>query len=405
MSEPAPGREASPFSTRTALLLAGIGFFAFCAVMALVAFSSDLRPKNGAGSHPYSTAATGYGGLVKLLEVTGRTVRVSRIERAITDRDMSLIILTPPGYGWGDIEAHEIQEPALVVLPKWFGMADPVKPSWQRHTERAGTFIAEGALEAFDAEASITTRRQTPDLDTPFGAFSLKVDGALHLIDGVELETVIDGGNGALLAKMPYQDIYILSDPDLVNTFGLAELENAKFAAALTDWLMAYGEETIIFDATQHGFVRSENILKTALSPPFIGAALTALAAALLLGWSASLRFGAPEREDRAIALGKQALADNSAGLITMARREARLAPGYLALTRRATAKDVGAPKTLGDADLAGLFDRMSKSRKNAPTWSDVATPLKTNANSRDDLVNKARALWTWRKETTHGRE
>ena len=79
----------------------------------------------------------------------------------------------------------------------------------------------------------------------------------------------------------------------------------------------------ILIDAARHGFERSENLLKMMFSVPYIGVTIVALAAALLLGWAAAIRFGPPMREERAIALGKQALADNSAGLVAMARREA----------------------------------------------------------------------------------
>jgi hypothetical protein len=93
--------------------------------------------------------------------------------------------------------------------------------------------------------------------------------------------------------------------------------------------MMRYSDdEPIIFDATLHGFTRSENLLQMMFDIPFLGVTLVALAAALLLGWAASIRFGPPARETRAIALGKQALADNSAGLVSMARRETRMAPG-----------------------------------------------------------------------------
>ena len=42
------------------------------------------------------------------------------------------------------------------------------------------------------------------------------------------------------------------------------------------------------------------------------------------------------------MAFGKRALADNSAGLIRLARREPRMAPRYLDLTRAAVARALG---------------------------------------------------------------
>lgn len=395
---------SAPFSARTVALMVGIGVFAFCAVMTLVAFSDDLRPKNHAGSHPYSTAATGYGGFVDLLERMGETVRVSRVERMIDNRDQGLMVLMLSGYGMGELDIDEVQSPALIILPKWHGAPDRTKPEWQRETYLSDIQYAERALNIIDEKADIQRVSAPKRVQTPFGVQIPKVENDLQVIQSDWLEPVVSASGGALVAKTPYDDIYILSDPDLVNTFGLAEYENARFAASLVDWLKFGLETPIIFDATLHGFVRSENILQTALSPPFLGATLAALAAAGLLGWSASLRFGAPEREDRAIALGKQALADNSAGLISMAQRETRLAPDYLALTQRAAAADVGAPKTLSEKDLAALFDRMTPDAPEKSRWGALAAALKSPAASRDDLATKAQALWSWRKENVHGR-
>ncbi|MEO1101087.1 MAG: DUF4350 domain-containing protein [Pseudomonadota bacterium] len=403
MSEPTKD-SSGPFSARTVFMMLGISIFAFCAVMTLVAFSDDLRPKNRAGSHPYSTAATGYGGLVDLLERTGQTVRVSRVERTIGNRDQGVLIITLQGFGMGELEPDDIQGPALVVLPKWYGSPDRTKPEWQRETSLTDTNYSAGALKIFDEDGEVRRITAPAQLQTPFGIQSPKLDDDLQVIRSKSLEPIIQTAGGAVLSRMQNNDIYILSDPDLVNTFGLAEIDNARFAVDLVNWMKFGYDQAIIFDATLHGFVRSENILQTALSPPFLGATLAALAAALLLGWSASLRFGAPEREDRAIALGKQALADNSAGLISMARRENKLAPGYLDLTRRAVTADIGAPKTLTEEELYALFDRITADATDTKSWGNLAASLKTPAASRDDLVSKAQAIWAWRKEHVHGR-
>jgi hypothetical protein len=124
-----------------------------------------------------------------------------------------------------------------------------------------------------------------------------------------------------------------------------------------------------------------------------------------LTGWAAAIRFGAPEREAPAFAPGKQALADNSAGLIAMARREGRMAPGYLALTRRALSRQLGMPKTLSETELAALLDRMGDQAGLDSRWTDLGSGLAQPAASREDLRQKARALWRWRKEMTHGHE
>ena len=103
-------------------------------------------------------------------------------------------------------------------------------------------------------------------------------------------------------------------------------------------------------------------------------------------------------KEGRAIALGKQALADNSAGLITMARRETRIAPAYLHMIRRRVSRDIGAPKTLNETQLTALFDRLGPEEESGKHFTDMASGLRGPATSREDLMNKARELFRWRK-------
>jgi hypothetical protein len=238
-----------------------------------------------------------------------------------------------------------------------------------------------------------------PKIETPFGETTIKPDVRLQLIKDPSLETIIGTEGGALLAYDGTRGVYLLSDPDMLNTFGLAQRENARFAVQLIDFLRYDADEPILLDATLHGFERSENLLKMLFSVPYIGATLVALAAALLLGWAATIRFGPPLSEARAIALGKQALADNSAGLVTMARREAKMAPGFLALVRRRLAREIGAPKTLTEAQVSDMFDRLGPDPETGRVFSQMEAELKEPATGREDLLAKARALYRWRKE------
>jgi hypothetical protein len=191
----------------------------------------------------------------------------------------------------------------------------------------------------------------------------------------------------------------VLADPDMLNTFGLASRENARFAVQLMDWLRYDEAEPIIFDATLHGFVRSENLLQMMFDIPFVGATLAALFAGFLLGWAALVRFGPTTRETRVIALGKQALVDNSAGLFTMARRETRLAPGYLTMMRRRVAREIAAPRTMTEAQLSALFDRLGPEEQSGKTFSQIERGLRTASASREELMTRARELYRWRRD------
>ncbi len=401
-----PGRPDAPFSARLVGLLVAVSMLAFGAVVTLSAWSPELRDRNTAGAHPYSTSATGYGGLVRLLEKRGTPVTVSRSPALLARNDETLKILTLAPNGMAEaLDELDPGEPTLVILPKWSGRVDRTKPSWFADTNLLATGQVEGALRHFDSDGDIWRVRAPARMDTPFGPQRPVLGDSLQVIRADSLVSVIAMPAGDLLARLPGEEIYILADPDLLNTFGLAELGNARMALGLIDWLRGDPGAPVALDATLHGFERSQNLLQLAFDIPFLGATLVAVTSFLMFGWAGAVRFGAPAREDRAIALGKEALTDNTAGLVAMAQRETRLAPGYLALTRRLAARAIGAPRALSEAELSGLLDRMSDAQEGMARYSALAADLSAVAPSRESLMVRTRRIWRWRKEITHGHQ
>ena len=152
-------------------------------------------------------------------------------------------------------------------------------------------------------------------------------------------------------AYVPSQT-YVLADPDLVNTMGLASLGNARAAAGLLSELS--GGRPVRLDLTAHGYARPRNLLTLMLEPPFLAASLGGLFAALLIGLHGSVRFGPPARERAGFALGKAALADNTATLLTASGKVGALGPRYARLARGRLARALGTAR----GDEAGLDAR-----------------------------------------------
>jgi hypothetical protein len=389
----------SPFAARTVAIMLTIAIVSFGAVMVLAGWSPELRDRNHAGEHPFSTSAIGYNGFVQLLEDQGYPVEVSRLESRLTSRDWGVMVLTLPAWGAGDLENTVLQPTTLIVLPKWNGETDPFNNKRQRDTKFTDASAVNDLLGKLNVTGEIG-RIDVPRLtETPFGDMKLKPDVKMQVIKSDTLIELAGTEDGILLGKMPDSDIYILADPDMLNTFGLADRENARFAVQLMDWVRYDAAEPIIFDATLHGFVRSENLMQMMFDIPYVGATLAALAAAFLLGWAALVRFGPTVRDGRVIALGKQALVDNSAGLFTMSRRETRMAPGYLAMMRRRVAREIAAPKTMTEAQLSDLFDRLGPEEQSGKRFSQMEAGLRGPSASREELMTKARELYRWRRD------
>jgi hypothetical protein len=161
------------------------------------------------------------------------------------------------------------------------------------------------------------------------------------------------------------------------------------------------GDGPVVFDVSLDGLKHSPSLLKLAFEPPFLGATLCLAGAALLMALHAASRFGAPERTTRALALGKSALAENSAGLIRMAKREPHMAGGYLELNRGAVAKALGATRLSG-AELDAYVDRLGE-RTGAGRLSSLAEQIPA-VKDRDSLTRFAQRLYQWRLEMTRER-
>jgi hypothetical protein len=222
-----------------------------------------------------------------------------------------------------------------------------------------------------------------------------------QVISGAGLTPLVTlAGGGALVARIGSQPHYVVADPDLLNNHGLRTLAGAGAALALIDGLNSTDAEGIGFDLTVNHLGATQaarpSLLRTAFEPPFLAMTLALVAAALLAGLHGAVRFGQARREERAIPLGKAALVENSAGLIRLARREARLGTAYADLVRHEAARTASAPPWLAGDELDAYLDRLSKGDR--PGFSALAARLAA-ARDRHELVAAARALFSWKKD------
>ncbi len=403
---PAPARLFSP---KVVLAMLLVGVFSFSAFLALSAYAPDLRSGQDGRGHALSTSAIGYAGLVQLLRGEGRTVLISR--GAQVQRATSLLILTPePGTPPKAVADIRSRGSILIVLPKWAVAPQPLRQGW---VDKAGLLEASaiaGPLKGFLKKVDVEHRggAATPVLHSapaapldPHRLFRLGRVDSLQTVSGAGLTPVlVDEQGKAVVARYAQSRVFLLADPDLFNTQGLAQLANAR---AANDVIGMFGAGPVVFDVTLNGFARGRSLLRLIFEPPLLGVVICLMAAAALMGLHAAGRFGPPQRPVRSLALGKQALADNSAGLIRMARREPRMAEGYAALVRETVARAVGVPRDLSAAELDGMLDRLGGARGVGAPYSALdaeAKAVKTNG----DLMRLARRLYDWRLEMTRDR-
>lgn len=397
------------FSPAVMIVAVLVGVVCFAGLGLLSAYAPELKSGNNGGEHALSRAATGYGALPNLLRNLGVPVVMNRGVLTEEASD-SLLVLTPnPDTQPEDIEDIRHDGAILIVLPKWQAIPDAKHPGWVR---TIGTLPPEATLAplpdalrenseliARKGPATVALRRPS---GTPFGA-AIKVEGLRTLSGPHWIPVVVDDQNHPVLVMHKELRTYVLADPDLINTQGLKTLAGARTGVALIDIARAQ-TSPVIFDLTLHGLKRSRNLLRLMLEPPLLGMTLVLAALAAFVGFQAIIRFGPTQETGRIIALGKRGLADNTAGLVRLARREHHMAAPYALLVRTAVARAIGAPRHLSDASLDAFLDRVGRTNGAADTYSSLAEQARA-AKTAGDLMRVAGALYRWNQELTRGRQ
>lgn len=407
MSDVAPA-DRSAFSPRVMIALVLVGIFAFSGFTVLSVYAPDLRGGEDGGTHALSRSAVGFAGAVALLKAEGAPVVISRSPLEHASAGLALRVLTPPaGAEPKTLAAYAKDGPLLVVLPKWKVAPDPLRLGWVLKLDLDG-----GAARVLRDLSPSTVMYTRPGVTRPVlrgagGPFAAGTYLPLDRIDRLQAimgadwrPVLVDDEGHMILAQWRDTSLYVLSDPDFVNTQGLKGLNNARAALAILDGL--HGDDGVAFDVTLNGFKRSRSVLRLLFEPPMLGATLCALAAALLMGVHAAARFGPAVGSGRAFALGKRALIDTSADLVRAARKEHELAPAYATLTEARAAKAAG-ERDSGAADRTERL--LSLERRRRPTQSlQALTEAARAARTRGETLSVAAKLYHWRSEMMRDR-
>ncbi|WP_332817256.1 DUF4350 domain-containing protein [Sphingopyxis sp.] len=396
------------FNPRLIAGVVAIGIIAFIALWALIALGPQLSSGNDGGGHALSKAAPGYAGIVDLLERSDAVVSLRRTEEAPTYEEewRELLVLTPTHRTKPDEIARVVKGhrggPILIVLPKWRVGKHPEKAGWSGGgfastpsprllpptIGKIDKIVSEAHARGAVAAGAIAGRRM-----------SLPLRGLRsQVIVADDFDTLVGFPHGgAVLAKHRRDNIYILSDPDLVNNLAFANRESARAAAMLVDAIAEDAEaDALAFDLTLNGFGSGRSLLRFAFVPPFIGITLCLIAAGLLALWQAWIRFGPALKPSRAIPVSKAALIANSADLIKQARRELDGALAYVHSQRTAIARRLHAPPGLDDAATDSWIDRHLEA--GSELFSSLARRLPLARNTHEFLAD-AQALHDIRKD------
>lgn len=408
------GKPAVWLKPSVAIALFLVSAFTLLGYVALSAYAPDLRDDIDGGAHALSTSAIGFAGIVRLLRYEHIPAVIDRGLPASERARAALAVVTPSGFvDPADVAHLSPLAQRLIILPKWIVIADRDHRGW---VGKVGVLdakdVVDTSLKSIAPKSEITRRKEN-------GAVSLSVVGdrtgfdvpahiapveSLQVISGGNwIPIITDGKGGALLAQLRGTRTYVLSDPDLMNTQGLRDLQTARAAEAILQGLRT-GDGAVLFDVTLDGFGRSPSLLRAAFAPPFLGATICAILVAALMAFHALARFGAPAQIQETLGAGKALLVENSAQLIRMLHREPHMALRYAQTTRDIAGRILGVPRGSSSEEVAARLERISIVRDNPASLKELfddAARVETNAG----LLDLATRLYTWRRELTHERE
>jgi hypothetical protein len=393
-------RSGQIFNPKLVAGLVAAGILAFVAFMLLSAYAEDFRSGRDGRPHALSISAVGFQGLVRLIDGVGGDAQLLRSDDWWDTEDLLVAALEPRMDGERLDELLEARsgQATLLILPKWTVGPDPQHPGWVVTIGPDAQSPAVSALKGTSVETDEKNRHAGWAMGTNLlEGLRVKAPKSSQTISGDAVEPLLVApGGGALLARIGEGNLFVLADPDLMNNQGLKDKQTAHAALQILARLNSTEAESVAFDLTLNGFARKPSILKLPFEPPFLALTLALFAAVLLAGLHGAFRFGPEAPEQRAIAFGKLALVENSAGLIQLARREHRTGGAYADLIREASAQASGAPASLHGDELDTYLDRLSP--PDGPKFSQLADQAQ-RASDRFQLLSAARALFMWKKD------
>ncbi len=405
-------RSEAIFSRRMAYGLALAGGLTFAVTLFYVIFSETPRDIASAGADSFSRSALGHRALVELL-ADAVPVVVSR-QRSLDKASPTtpLLVLEPSTDPEGLRRLTQMVEtararrvPLVVVLPKWRGSRMAENPDWVSRVallaEERPLEVLRAALGRDEVPRDAIRRRREPEPASDGDTAQLPVP---QLIRIPGLETVIAYGRDALVARLPETALYLISDPDLLNTAGLARGENARLVRQLL--VVRLSAQALVIDEVLHGYGLTETIWTALLRFPLICVSLHLTALLTLVLWATTARFGRPLEPPSRLPPGKSTLLENTARLLGLAERSKYALDRYLRLTvghaarRSAVASDLAFPQQLERLSVLG---RRRELREDLGMLAWKIDRLPDDDAEPRKVLELARSLYLWRKEFLDG--
>jgi hypothetical protein len=398
------------FSGRTARILTAVGVLAFVAMMVVFVFADTVLSGRPTGANSYSDSAIGHRAFVQTLRRLGIPVLVSRHNSARKVGKTGLLIIAEPSTAPASefMVSAALREAGrvLYVLPKWSGIPDEKNPRWLHSVNWVTVRNVRDLLRVAASDGTVFRPnepvRWKSDIFDVYPSVSEP-----QLMRTKNLTPVISGDAGVLLGvhSSRRNDLWVLSDPDLLSNHGLGRGDNAILMARIIEKLLPIGGSVVI-DETVHGFQREPSRWRAMFEMPFVIATLmTAVAVVVLMGATTG-RIGAPRQVKPPLEAGKTSLIDSTARLLQHGNNGAATLGRYFVAARRDVEERLHAPRAHEPGALTAWLDRVGENRGVRTDFRTLRRRVRNLAEGKATplrIAAAARLIHHWKREMIHG--
>lgn len=409
------------FSPKVMLLIIASAVALFALSILLSAYDKNpVAPTDKAKPGSYSASAIGYAGFYDTMRRLNMPV-IRSIGNTLyqVGANGTLIVAEPDIRRLTSLNdtaklAHAPR--LLLVLPKWHGSSDELRPRWIANAEPVPLFSAQQTLALVAGTNSIVIRDAWPTdwQYNEIGVTPAQTAPVAQMIRSKQLRPLVGTADGMLLGEIIENDriIWVLSDPDVMSNYGFGQGDNALFMItmlnSLRHWNNADAGAPIVFDEVVHGFEQPESSpLRLIVTFPFSIVTILVCLTGIFAALAGVRRFGAPRRPKPEQDFGKAGLIHNGARLLDYAGHHTSVLQRYVRMTIFSVGQSLHAPANLSDAALAQWLDRIGKARKlNTSCASILAAVTQLNKENNQNLARLFKSAWeihNWKGEMLNG--
>ncbi|MDH3626794.1 MAG: hypothetical protein OEV00_00450 [Acidobacteriota bacterium] len=416
--------DGSIFSKRVIVILTTISVASFLLAFFFAGRGDDFFDSPDPRPNSYSVSAVGHRAFHDWAIKRGLEVRRRRSDMISSAApSFAIVSIAPslklwkqevdPSMSTLELDAFQASAPLVIAPHKWSGVAPP-NQRWISAARREASTNVFAEVNEFLVYLELP-RLALVDVETLTGCrdemgneYEVDIPRPRVWEPQESLRPTVSCHEGVLIGNFPAGEItaelYLISDPDLINNHGIGRGEHVEMLDAfLGTQLQLTGVE---IDETLHGLSRQPSLIAALLSFPLVFLTLQGLLTLAIVVWHGVFRFGAPSTTSPVGAgRGKEILIDNAANLLDLRGHSQASLHFYYRSSLRLVGRTLFLDDDLSFADLEKRVLNLATSRPGGHVIHSIRRSIEnySEASRRSErAVRIARRLFRWRERFMH---